>query len=402
MLKLFRIDDFSNLKSKDVIVFGASTDGEKIQEVCRENGIEIKYFCDNNNKLWGKFINGTEVISVHQLIEYCNDNVLKAVIQIGCKYDDEIEKQLLSAGIKSEVYYNSEFWVIFRRYIEYKNIDLYIEKNMRSKIREKLKFEESLIDIILRKKQGIREGEIYMKYSAPKVANTSIIDTVEYYKKNIFNAGHTLGGFDEITKKRVKSEVKKIITGIREPISQNLSNIYQEADVLHYFLEYEECRDAQEVFLKMVLEKNERNDECIMFQKNLIQNWFDERMKKELEIDVYNYDFDTEKGYSIIHKDGVEILLYRMENIKELSDVFGEFLKIDNFQLQTLNDGNSKWYAKSYKNFIKNIELPKEYVEKVYNGKFMKHFYSESEIKKFRDKWSQNIVKTSEVNLSKK
>ena len=39
--------------------------------------------------------------------------------------------------------------------------------------------------------------------------------------------------------------------------------------------------------------------------------WFDEQIKQHLDIDVFQYPFDREKGYIQIEKDGISLFLFR-------------------------------------------------------------------------------------------
>ncbi|CCQ70869.1 Capsular polysaccharide synthesis enzyme CpsE [Crocosphaera watsonii WH 0402] len=73
-----------------------------------------------------------------------------------------------------------------------------------------------------------------------------------------------------------------------------------------------------------------------------------------------------------------------------LQDAFSEFLGIDNFRLSNKNQAKQKTYFEVYSDFLNSIVLPQSYIDKMYSSKYMKHFYSQNEIDKFREKWSKH------------
>ena len=64
---------------------------------------------------------------------------------------------------------------------------------------------------------------------------------------------------------------------------------------------------------------------------------------------------------------------------------------IEDFELTKDNVGEKKWYAPAYKQALEELKLSKEYVEACYRTRLVRHFYSEVDIQKFRQKWSKNV-----------
>jgi hypothetical protein len=107
---------------------------------------------------------------------------------------------------------------------------------------------------------------------------------------------------------------------------------------------------------------------------------------------VYDHPFDREKGYGIIRKDNVEILIYRLENLNELEQVIGDFVGLDDFKLEPANMAEQKLYDSFYKEFVKNVKLPKSYVDVYYkDNPRMDHFYSKEDKQRFLARWNKNI-----------
>ena len=134
-------------------------------------------------------------------------------------------------------------------------------------------------------------------------------------------------------------------------------------------------------------------------QKEIVENesdifsWFDYEIKALFGVDIYEYPFDKEKGYSIIEHDNVQILIYKCEKLYQLEKVLAEFLKIPDFRLEKSNQGEEKIYAYVYKKFKEEVKLNLQYFDYYYtNNLKLKHFYTDFEIEYFKEKWKKKVV----------
>ncbi len=182
-----------------------------------------------------------------------------------------------------------------------------------------------------------------------------------------------------------RAEKAKIITIVREPISRNIAFYFED-------------------FYIPLLEKNLFGDFWVLdeslnyfisdfkdnFNHTVGINWFDEELKRHIGVDVYDYEFDKKQGYTVIEKDKLNIMVIQLEKLNSLEKEIGEFIGNKDFVLENANVSGNKWYKPVYKEFKENIEFSKKYVDDLYNSKFMKHFYSDEDIEKFRNKL--NIV----------
>ena len=110
-------------------------------------------------------------------------------------------------------------------------------------------------------------------------------------------------------------------------------------------------------------------------------------------IDVFEYPFDKEKGYSIIKKDNIEVLLMKLEKLNGLEQIIGRFAGAPHFKLINANIGEKKQYAYLYKDVKDTMKIPREVFDFYYKGNpRMDHFYSEEEKAAFLKKWEKNIV----------
>lgn len=120
--------------------------------------------------------------------------------------------------------------------------------------------------------------------------------------------------------------------------------------------------------------------------------FFEKQLKGYFDIDVYEYPFDKEAGYTIIHKGNVNVMIYQMERMNDLEKQFADFYAYgDEFALLKHNDADRKWYHDSYKKAQKEIKFDREYFLECYEGKYMRHFYSDEDIERFKQKWIGNV-----------
>ena len=81
-----------------IIIFGAGKFGQSILESLQMEGINsVKYFCDNNSKTTGSYVQGLEVLAPQEATErYPNACYVISPID----YENEILGQLLNLNIK--------------------------------------------------------------------------------------------------------------------------------------------------------------------------------------------------------------------------------------------------------------------------------------------------------------
>ncbi len=181
----------------------------------------------------------------------------------------------------------------------------------------------------------------------------------------------------------------KFITLVREPISRNLSTFF--AQFYQYTgMGYEDVdlssREATDIFLS-----------SFGFPWRPLV-WFDTELKEMIGIDVYQYNFPREQGYLSIEDSNYKLLIIKIEiedSIKE--QAIAQFLGKDSFKIKRTNTAETRNYASAYRTFLSELALPKDYIDLMYSSEYVKHFYSDSEIDSFRQRWYANAA---ESNLS--
>lgn len=182
--------------------------------------------------------------------------------------------------------------------------------------------------------------------------------------------GHALVGMalKKLFDSKGKNFCWKFIAGVREPVGGCLSEFF-------------------EVDSSGSLEGLEKTLEH-MLQCRL--NYFDEQYLKPLGVNVYDYSFDQDIGYSILKEDNVELLLYRFEDLPRIfNTAIEEYLGIANVDLVRVNIGSEKSYAHAYKQAVEKIRIERSLLDKIYSSEFMCHFYSDEEIDKFYKRWQK-------------
>jgi len=171
----------------------------------------------------------------------------------------------------------------------------------------------------------------------------------------------------------------KIISSFREPIARNISAYFQNLEVLSNTSHLGNYKDIQILISKYLAE----------YPHHVPLNWFDIELKNVLNIDVYDYPFPKDRGYTIIRKKNIDLLLLKIEipdTIKEMA--ISEFLALDYFRLSKKNIGQEKKYASIYQDFKRSIKLPAGYIDLMMESKYTRHFYSDAEISEYKNKWS--------------
>ena len=176
-----------------------------------------------------------------------------------------------------------------------------------------------------------------------------------------------------------------IVTLVRDPVARNVGILFQ---ALSGFIP-----DWGERYANGKLGVRELQEWLINTSiiNDIPNEWFDVQIKQipAFGIDVYAEPFPKELGYKIyLSASRARLLLIRMENLNECAErAMYEFLGLENFTLHNANIGEEKDYAELYRTF-KRTPLPLEYVRKIYDTKFARHFYTELELEAFIKRWT--------------
>lgn len=223
-------------------------------------------------------------------------------------------------------------------------------------------------------------------YQMGRVGSNSINHTLYNSGINAFHAHWLAGNFPEsefpttkpkIVKQLQKGETQplKIITPIREPMARNLSAFM--FNLINYGVtgRKESPEELRDLFLKE-------------YNINYPDLWFEKEFIPNIKLNPFEKRFSTRKGYQIYKVNKNKILILRLEDAnKVFPTAIRRLLGVRNLQLIHIRSlENAKYIGEKYKQ-LKALPFPKDFLEKVYNLKYVKHFYTEKEISTFIDKW---------------
>jgi SAM-dependent methyltransferase len=203
--------------------------------------------------------------------------------------------------------------------------------------------------------------------------------------------GHYLNSFTVKEDFLEKGRPVKFITAVRDPIARNISGYFQSLkDFRPLKRKFEE--EELQAMMAEFLEK---------YQHNYPLTWLDMEIKTALGVDFYKHSFPKNDGVQRIQENGRDILLLKAEAADHLKvAAIKEFLQIPEFSLKTKNVGTEKAYAHYYKPFLGRIQLPAAYLDKMYESRYVRHFYTSEEISQFRERWTRDLTDKTAISPS--
>lgn len=403
MLEFSKIDkDLRIYKENDVFVFGAGKYGNEVRRVLEEYQIPIRGFVDNDINKVGAKINNIKVVSFDECVQYMQTHS-NSIIQIGCHCEEEIVAQLRTAGIDRHIGYleHSVRMNQLRQY-EYSRKNPAWKKFFMNFTWERLKYTNNnrIYNYMIHDYHRYNDT-INLMLSAPKVGNMTISKSAALAGGSMLHLSQTYMIIDESIRDMLTGYRIKLALGVRDPIGQNLSLLYHMSDESYWDMEefWDAGGDVKKIFENYIIDRKTAPDD-VYFEffiekakyNHLVQNFWDDILKVYFGVDIYNYQFDKENGYSVYHiNDKLDILVYQVEKLNQLGNEIGAFWGIDNFEIAISNSGEERWYKDSYKKAVSILPLKKSYFESCYNSQYINHFYSQADIKKLKEKWKSHV-----------
>lgn len=171
-----------------------------------------------------------------------------------------------------------------------------------------------------------------------------------------------------------------VISLTREPVGRNVSAFFQNIEQVLPNIQGRldigdlHADELHELFLHI-------------FNSNAPEHWFDAMMKPVFGVDVYEEPYSHERGFQIQETHQSRVMVIRMEDLsRSVEPAMREFLRVSDFRARRANTAEQKYYGHVVRLF-KQRPLPEWYVEKMYDTRYARHFYSDAEIGRLRKKW---------------
>jgi tetratricopeptide (TPR) repeat protein/glycosyltransferase involved in cell wall biosynthesis len=175
----------------------------------------------------------------------------------------------------------------------------------------------------------------------------------------------------------------KIITLVRDPLERYISDLFQNLD--RYFPQIHDFDNSDPgIIISHILRYLEEFEEA----NDYACHWFDKELKAVFDFDIYAVHFDFNTGFKHYQTDRADVLVIRLENLTSCaSEALGPFLSVSAFTLANANVSQTKPYALLYKRLLSALKIDRPLLDRFYNSRLAKHFYSEVEIEAFKERW---------------
>ncbi len=223
----------------------------------------------------------------------------------------------------------------------------------------------------------LREG-LSNVYHCHRINPTNIekVDKAHEAKGNIIKEGRL--GLRLHRRIRRNQISLRVITCVRMPVDRNISALFENYGMFSGVSVGAFPEDIASV-RKLFLDN---------YDHDVPLEWFDVELKPVTGIDVYEYEFPHDVGHAVIRSHNTSVLIIKCELPDcEKERVIKSFLNLDSFSIKRRNVGIQKRYGALYKKILSKLRLPDDYVERMCNAKYTKHFYSDIEIGEMRNRW---------------
>ncbi len=147
----------------------------------------------------------------------------------------------------------------------------------------------------------------------------------------------------------------KIITMVRDPVAHFASIKYE------------------------YLSKNVR-----IFPQNIHDQFMNRMLKKFVDVDLYKYFFDKNKGWQIYDE---RLLLIRTEDLTDkLAEALTNFLGSNDYLIDHRAKSIDR-FGPDYQAYMNSFSVEENYSCVTYDQRYMRHFYTDEEIEGFKQRW---------------
>jgi hypothetical protein len=176
-----------------------------------------------------------------------------------------------------------------------------------------------------------------------------------------------------------------VVTLVRDPVARLVSDAFQNG---HRYLPNAPLESGTLAFGAVVDFIHRRCRGLDLLSNTEFCTWFDRELREVFEFDIFSVPF-TGAGYQVYRTAHANILLMKLETLNEtIRPAIREFMNVS-IELQVnSNVGAVKAYRRLYDLVLNTLTIPGEDLDRIYQAKYVRHFYSPAEIEGFRRRWT--------------
>jgi hypothetical protein len=199
----------------------------------------------------------------------------------------------------------------------------------------------------------------------------NIIHTHSDYEYATSYAGSILTFSQILQVKQIASRrpAPRIFSGVRDPMEWAVSAIWRSAKVGDLTLP----RSGEELVARL---RQTLGTALHWF----VHGYF-------MGLDVFQHPFDAEAGFGTIEHGRTRLFLYRMEALPRLERELCAFTELPALPLTTLDASRGTADRDHVERLLASIRLPEELVHEIYDSALVRHFFTERERERLRDRW---------------
>jgi hypothetical protein len=117
--------------------------------------------------------------------------------------------------------------------------------------------------------------------------------------------------------------------------------------------------------------------------------WFDREMRGKWGLDIYKLGFIKRQGWQIYDCPPHRVLIIRLENLNDVWDTaFSKFTGEPAPDMIRAGQSKKRHFGSEYTRFRGFAQFPRYFLRYLYESRYMKTFYTDSEIEEFYRRWS--------------
>lgn len=118
-------------------------------------------------------------------------------------------------------------------------------------------------------------------------------------------------------------------------------------------------------------------------------NWFDTEFRAALGIDVYQYPFDKEDGYTRFQADPYDVLILHTDlHDDRKAALVAEFLGLTGLEIGRARVRERQASGELYKVFRDRVTVPMPYLDAIVESRYAQHFFTRDTLERMRSKFA--------------